>query len=34
MQKTNKIPDVSATTDWDRVADKTGIIRGDGTVPA
>ncbi|KVQ55180.1 hypothetical protein WT21_02400 [Burkholderia territorii] len=34
MQKTNKVPDVSATTDWDRVADKTGIIRGDGTVPA
>ncbi|RQZ59310.1 triacylglycerol lipase [Burkholderia sp. Bp9004] len=34
MQKTNKIPDVSATTDWDRVAGKTGIIRGDGTVPA
>ncbi|MGN7983488.1 esterase/lipase family protein [Burkholderia sp. 22313] len=34
MQKTNKIPDVSATTDWDRVASKTGIIRGDGTVPA
>ncbi|RXV72482.1 alpha/beta hydrolase [Burkholderia stabilis] len=34
MQKTNKIPDVSATTDWNRVASKTGIIRGDGTVPA
>lgn len=34
VQKTNKVPDVSATTDWARVGSKTGIIRGDGTVPS
>ncbi|WGS50344.1 hypothetical protein LFL96_02215 [Paraburkholderia sp. D15] len=34
VQKTNQIPNVSSSTDWARVANKTGIIRGDGTVPA
>nr|WKF59812.1 hypothetical protein HUO10_004323 [Paraburkholderia busanensis] len=34
VQKTNTLPDVSATTDWSKVAAKTGIIRGDGTVPS
>ncbi|WGS51928.1 alpha/beta hydrolase [Paraburkholderia sp. D15] len=34
VQKTNTLPDVNLKTDWDKVASKTGIIRGDGTVPA
>jgi hypothetical protein len=33
VQKTNTLPEVNAKTDWSQVASKTGIIRGDGTVP-
>ncbi|WP_175130780.1 hypothetical protein [Paraburkholderia rhynchosiae] len=33
VQKTNTFPDVNAKTDWSQVATRTGIIRGDGTVP-
>ena len=33
VQKTNTLPDVNDKTDWSQVASKTGIIRGDGTVP-
>jgi hypothetical protein len=33
VQKTSTLPDVNAKTDWTQVAARTGIIRGDGTVP-
>ena len=33
VQKTNTLPDVNDKTDWTKVASKTGVIRGDGTVP-
>ncbi|MFM0645148.1 alpha/beta hydrolase [Paraburkholderia bryophila] len=33
VQKTNTLPEVNDKTNWSQVASKTGIIRGDGTVP-